>query len=137
MATLPRSGGSFTGEDAPPSGRLFARKGAIVFLGFFGLAEFEVGLADAGGFGGIHAGFEFGFFEEVAPAFVTVGRTLGLFEILHREFRFLLAADNPDDSGRIVGSDVMQNDRVRGAEFVACQRVPACGLGKRRLRITI
>jgi len=85
----------------------------IVFLGFFGFAEFEAGLARARGLGGIHAGFEFSLLEEVAPAFVAVGGTLSLFEILQREFRFLLAADNSDDSGRIVGSDVMQNDGVR------------------------
>ena len=75
--------------------RLFARKGAVVFLGFFGLAKFEVGLADAGGFGGIHAGFEFGFFEEVAPAFVTVGRTLGLFESFTASSAFCLPRTTP------------------------------------------
>jgi hypothetical protein len=98
----------------------------------FGLAQFEFVLAEFCGFCGIGPGGYGGFLEEVPPAFVVVAGTLRFLESLQSGFRLLLAADDRDHSGRPVGSDVVQDDGVRGVVIVACQK-KSIGDGVNRL----
>ena len=48
--------------------------------------------------------------------------TLRFLVSLECGFRLLLPADDRDYSGRPVGSDVVQDDGVRGVVIVACQK---------------
>jgi hypothetical protein len=77
--------------------------------GFFRLAEFEVALAGVGGLGGIHAGAEAGFFEEVAPAFVSVRRALAVLVFAHRGFGVLASLDDFDYSSRDIRAHIVAN----------------------------
>ena len=77
--------------------------------GFFGFAEFEVALAGIGGLGWVHAGAEAGFFEEIAPAFMGIGRALAVLVFPHGGFGVLASLDDFDYSGRDVGTHVVAN----------------------------
>ncbi len=65
-----------------------------------------------GGLGGIHSGLEVGFLNEVAPAGVTIFRTLAGFEVLHFKFGVFLAFDHQHHPTRLVSPDVMADDGV-------------------------
>src|SRR5579863_6181997 len=81
-----------------------------------------------GGLGGIGSSLEFSFLDEVAPAFVAVGRALAFFELLLCRFGVLLAFDHFDHAGRLIGSNVMADDGVDGDGFFACQRGSVRGM---------
>lgn len=85
----------------------------LLLFQFPGFAHFEVALAEIGGFGGIHSGFEGGFFQEVAPAFVAIGGALAFAELLHGGFGVLTTVDDLHDAGGFVGADVVPDERVR------------------------
>lgn len=89
-------------------------------------SPFELSLPKFRGFRGIGPGGYGGFFEEVPPAFMVVTGTLRFLESLHSGFSLLLPADNRDHSGRPVGSDVVQDEGVRGVVIVACQKKSIC-----------
>ena len=106
----------------------------VVWRGF-GLAKFEFGLTEFGGFGGIGAGGHRGFLEEVAPAFVMISGALRFLESLERGFSFRAAANYRDHSSGAVSSDVVQDDGVSGVGIVVCQKESVCkGINKSTLR---
>jgi len=76
---------------------------------FFGFAQLEIALAGVGGLGGIHAGAETGFFQEVAPAFVGVRRTLAILVFAHGGFGVLASLDDFDHTSRDIGTHVVAN----------------------------
>jgi hypothetical protein len=92
----------------------------------FGLAQFEFVLAEFCSLRRIGPGGYGGFLEEVAPAFVVVDGALRFLVRLECGLRLLLPADDCDHSGRPVGSDVVQDDGVRGVVIVACQKESIC-----------
>lgn len=94
--------------------------GRLLFQ-FPGFANLQVSLAAVGGFDGIHAGPEFGFFQEVAPAFMGVGRGLTILVFAHGGFCVLAAVDHLDHSGGLVGTDVVADEGVGRSGFVAGQ----------------
>lgn|SRR5258708_902029 len=79
---------------------------------FFRLTEFQVALAGVGGLGGVHAGAEAGFFQEIAPAFVSVRRALAVLIFPHGGFGVLAALDDFDYSGRDIGPDVVADKYI-------------------------
>jgi hypothetical protein len=93
-----------------------------LFLEFLGFANLQIPLPEVGGFGGVHSGPEFGFFEEVTPAFVAVGRALAFPELLHGRFGVLATVDHLDDARGLVGPDVMADEGVGSSGIVASQK---------------
>lgn len=91
------------------------------FLEFPGFAHLQVPLAEVRGFGGIHSGFKFGLFQEVSPAFVSVGRALAFLELFHGRFGVLSAVDHLDHASGFVGADVVPDEGVGSSGFVAGQ----------------
>ncbi len=79
---------------------------------FLGLSQFQISLPGVGGLGGVHPGPQAGFFQEVAPAFVGVGRALTVLAFAHDGFGILPALDHLNDTGRHVGSDVVSDEGV-------------------------
>ena len=94
----------------------------IHFVQCFGFSNLQVRLAKVRRFRRIDSRFQVALLEEVAPALVVIRRTLAGFELSHCRLCVLPALDNLDDSGGPVGSDVMTDDDVGCAGFVACQR---------------
>jgi hypothetical protein len=72
----------------------------------------------------IHAWLEFGLFEKVSPALVTVFGRLLLFESSHGSGRIVLAADDFNYPTRYISSYVVPDDGVGGFRFVTCQIYP-------------
>lgn len=87
----------------------------------FGFPIFQVFLAKFGGFRGIHAGFQFCLFKEIAPALVAIRGALTIFQFLDRGLHILAALNNLDYSRRLVGADIVPDDDVRVVGFVAFQ----------------
>jgi hypothetical protein len=90
------------------------------------LSPFQLSLPKFSGFRGIGSSGHGGFLEEVAPALMVVAGTLRFLERFECGFRLLLPANDRDHSGRPVGSDVVQDDGVRGVVVVACQKKSVC-----------
>ena len=93
---------------------------ALVLQGF-GLAGFELRLAELGGLFGAGSGFEFGLFAEITPSRLALFHALAVFILLGGGFRVLLAFDNGRDSTRFIGAYVVADDGVRRFEFFAGQ----------------
>jgi hypothetical protein len=106
------------------------RTGIVVVWRGFGLAQFEFGLAEFGGFGGIGSGGDVGLLEEVAPALVVVGGALRFLESLQCRFCFLPAAYYRNHSGRTVSSDVVEDDGEGSVGVVGCQKESACTVNR-------
>ena len=79
-------------------------------------------MAKIGGMRGIGARCHAGLLEEITPAFVMIRGALRILELLYRGFCILLALDDRDYSRRPVSPDVVENDGVGSAVFVACQK---------------
>ena len=88
----------------------------------FGFANLKVSLAGVGGLGGVHAGPQTGFFEKVAPAFVSIGRALPVLVLAHHGFGVLPALDDLNYSSRYVGSNVVADEDVGSSCVVDGQR---------------
>jgi len=87
-----------------------------------GFSPLQKCLAQLSGFYGICSRLQFRLFEEVAPALMAIRRTLASFQVFQCLIQGRLAFDDGDNTVRAVGSDVVANDGVGRAEFVACQR---------------
>ena len=96
--------------------------GRLRFLDGLRFADFEFSLALVGGFDGVGTRPHAGFLKEIAPAFVPVGGILGLFKLLYLGFCVLFAFEYTDNARRPEGADVVADDSVGSAGFVACQR---------------
>ncbi len=79
-------------------------------------------MPEIGGLRGIRSRCHAGFFEKVTPAFVTIRGALRNLELSYLGLCVLLTPDDCDYSRRPVSPDVVQNDGVGSAEFVACQK---------------
>jgi hypothetical protein len=79
-------------------------------------------LTAVSGFGGISAHFQIGSFNEITPSFVTIGWRLRLFQVFQFRLGVLLALEDFDNAGGQVRPDVVPDDGVGTALFVACQR---------------
>ena len=97
--------------------------GTIGIQRSFGFATFQFRLAKFGSLGGVGTGLQGRFLQEVAPAFVAVGRTLFGFEVLQGRLRVLPSFDDFDHSCGFVGTDVVPDYNVRCLQFVVCQMV--------------
>jgi hypothetical protein len=89
-----------------------------------GFAGFELCPALLGGLPRVHARGELGFFEKIAPALVTVFRSLLFFETAHGYGRVFLASDDFNYPARYVGSHIVTDDCVGSPGFVTCQIYP-------------
>ena len=88
----------------------------------FGFASFEFGPPLLGSLCRIHTRCQVGFFQEIAPAFVTVIRGLALFEFSDGTGRVLLAPNNLNYTCGYVSSNIVSDDCVRGFRFVVGQK---------------
>src|SRR4051812_42952645 len=79
---------------------------------FFSFAQFEIALACLGGLAWVHAGSQAGFFQEVAPTLVGIGRCLAILVFAHGGFGVLASLNNFDDSSGDVGAHVMADQDV-------------------------
>jgi hypothetical protein len=95
---------------------------AAVGSGFFGFAEFQVALAGVSGLGRIHAGAKAGFFQEVAPSCVRVGRGLTVLVFTHGRFGVLTALDDFDYSSGNIGTNVVTDEDVGRLGIVEGQK---------------
>jgi len=57
---------------------------------------------------------------------VTISRGLAFFELLQSDLRTLAAIEDFDDARRLVGPDVVPDDDIVGAGFVAYQKDSVC-----------
>src|SRR5205807_8528778 len=83
-------------------------------------------LAKLSGFRGIHSSFQFSLLKEITPALVAIGRALAGLQLFHSCFCVMPPLDDLDDSGRLVGPDIVADDYVRGVVFVSCQGASVC-----------
>lgn len=86
-------------------------------------------MAGGGGLGGVHACSESGFFEEVAPTFVSVRRGLTVLIFTHGGFGVLASVDNFDYSSGHIGAYVVADQNVRRFRIVGCQRGSVIHIG--------
>jgi len=96
--------------------------GRLRFLRGFGFSQFQFRLARVGGFGGIGPSSHLGFLEEITPALVVIGGALGILKLSYGGLSILLAPDHLDYASRLVSSDIVKDDCVGCALFVACQK---------------
>ena len=88
----------------------------------FRFAVVQIHLPLFRGFLRIHPRLKSVFFgKKIAPAYLTVFRTLHLFETSHGRFCAWQAFNNFYHSSRVISSDIVSDDGVAGGEFVACQ----------------
>jgi hypothetical protein len=78
-----------------------------------------------GGLLGTHSSLQAGFLHKVAPARVTVFRTLTGLEVLDFQFCVVLSLDDGYDSRGLIGPNVVADDGKASFGLVTCQRPPA------------
>lgn len=87
-----------------------------------GFSNFQILLATLRRQFRVHPSLQICFFDEITPALMAIRRCLAAFEIRPRYLCIVPTANNLDNSGRSVGTNVVTDDGVGGVGTFVCQR---------------
>jgi hypothetical protein len=119
----PRLARELLGPDTGSPGAPASAMRTIGILRGFRLATLQLCLTEFGGLGRVGSCLQSGFFQEVAPTLMPVGRALFGFEVLQGRFRVLPSLDDLNHPCGLVSTNVVPDYNVRRLQLVVCQMV--------------